>query len=142
MTVTDVTNGQSYFDLPVRYADLPRNQGIYEVVPLAAPDKLVIVTSLREYRQYKNTAAGNFEGQLVAYPIASRMFFNRDKVQQYYGHMMLRLVVRDSSTIATDAPYPIPADKEEMVLKACVQWFRDRLAQGSDLVADDQVKLQ
>lgn len=143
VTVTDQPYSQpSYLDLPVNYVDLPMNQGIYEILPLTNPDILVIITTQREYRMYRNTAAGDFEQQLAAYPIGSRLYFNKASVNQQYGNMMVRLVVRDSSIIAANQPYPIPADKEETVVRACVQWFRDRLSQGSDLVADSKLNLQ
>lgn len=135
--VTDPdSEGQSYFDLPVNYIDLPRNGGINQIIPMENAEVTVIITTLREHRLYKNTPAGDLQGKLAAYPIGSRMFFNRANVKADYGDMILRLAVRDSSVISDSAPYPIPADKEHVVIKAAIAWFKDRIAMGSDLVRD------
>jgi len=142
--VTDQTDAKpSFFTLPVvSYVDLPRNGGLYEIIPLDNAEKMVIVMALREWRQYKNTPAGNLEKQLACYPIGNKMFFNMDMVKQNYGNMMVRLVVRDSAQIPADQPYPIPADKKDQVIKMCVDFFRSRLKQGADLVKDDNLRLQ
>ncbi len=129
--VTDPENeGASYFDLPVNYNDLPRNGGINQIIPMDNAEITVIITTLREYRLYKSSPAGGMQGKLAAYPIGSRMFFNQSAVKQNFGDMMVRLMVRDSSQIAANAPYPIPSDKELMMIKICVSWFRDRIEQG------------
>lgn len=133
--------GASYFDLPISYVDLPRNEGINQVIPMDNPDITVIITTLRESRLYKNTPAGSMQGRLAAWPIGSRMFFNQSNVKANYGDMMLRLAVRDASVISDNAIYPVPADKEQYVITQCVNWFKDRLLQGSDVVRDNNTKL-
>lgn len=138
--VVDPENeGASYFDLPVNYSDLPRNGGINGIIPMQNADITVIITSLREYRLYKNSPAGGMQGKLAAYPIGNRVFFNQSAVKVNFGDMMLRLMVRDSSQIAANAPYPIPSDKEYIMIKTCVDWFRDRLTQGADYVRDNNI---
>lgn len=142
ITVIDPENeGASYFDLPVSYSDLPRNGGINQIIPMANADITVIITTLREYRMYKNTPAGGMQGKLAAYPIANRMFFNQSAVKANFGNMMLRLMVRDSSVIDDDAVYPIPADKVDFLIKSCVAYYRDRIANGADIVRDGNLKM-
>jgi len=142
ITVVDLPDeAASYFDLPVNYVDLPRNGGINSIIPMENADVTVIITTLREYRMYKNTPAGSMQGRLAAYPIGSRMFFNQSEVQANYGDMVLRLMVRDSSVISDSAPYPLPADKEDALIKICVAYYRDRIQQGADIIRDGNLKL-
>lgn len=140
--VTDYQdNKPSTLDMPSFYVDLPRNMGI-QLIPLLNPDITVIITNIREHRLYKNTPAGDLQGKLAAYPIAQTMYFNRKGVKIDFGDMMVRMAVRTSESIAANQPYPIPADKELVVRKAVVEWFRDRLSQGIDPVRDNNLQRQ
>lgn len=127
--------------LPATYIDIGRNEGI-QLIPLGNAEVIVTITTIMEMRQYRNTPAGDLQGGLAAYPIGNKMVFNRTSVQSKYGNMMVRLAVRDSSAIAANQPYPIPADKEAVVVSAVVAWFRDRLKQGIDPVRDNNLQMQ
>lgn len=131
----------STLELPATYVDVGRNEGI-QLIPLGNAEIIVTITTILEMRQYKNTPAGDLQGGLAAYPIGNKMVFNRSSVKSKYGNMMVRLAVRDSSAIAANQPYPIPADKEGLVINGAVAWFRDRLKQGIDPVRDNNLQLQ
>jgi len=131
----------STLTLPATYIDIGRNEGI-ELIPLANPDIIVIITTIKEMRQFRNTPAGDLQGGLAAYPIGNKMVFNRTNVQSKYGNMMTRLAVRDSAAIPANQPYPIPADQENTVTSAVVAWFRERMRQGIDPIRDDNLQMQ
>lgn len=140
--VTDFEDSlPSTLNIPATYSDIGRNEGI-QLIPLENADVTVTITTIMEMRQFRNTPAGDLQGGLAAYPIGNRMVFNRTKVKAKYGNMMVRLAVRDSSAIGDNQPYPIPADKEGLVIKAAVEWFRDRLRQGIDPVRDGNLQIQ
>lgn len=141
--VVDQTDGKpSYFEFPVNYADLPRNRGIDEIWPqkYSKNNHPVVIMTHRDVRLYSNNMAGNLQGRLGGYVQGNRFYFsnpdNGCKVKAKYGNMGLRLVVRDSSQIANDQPYPIPADKEDRIVEMLVQWFRERRDQPTDKVRD------
>lgn len=141
VTVVDPGNGlYSYMDLPVHYADLPMNRGIDEIYPMKfqqdGKNHSVVILAHRDMRLYSNNMAGNFQGRLAGFVKSYRFTFNRSDVKKKYGNMGLSLVVRSAADIAIDAPYPIPADAENAVVTACVEWFRERVRQPKDEVRD------
>ena len=84
--------------------------------------------------------AGNVQGRISGYPQGTRFYFNNPengcKIKAKYGNMGLRLVVRDSSLIALDAPYPIPADKEDEIIRLAIDHYINKRMQPQDKVRD------
>lgn len=142
ITVVDQLNGNpSYFVFPANYASLPRNGGISEIYPLRwitmnqAP---VVVMSHEDYRRYISNPASNMQGRLAGYPQGARFYFTQCDVKKKYGDMGVRLIIRDSSQIAEDAPYGIPADKENFLISTCVAWYRTKREVPTDSVRDNK----
>lgn len=141
--VQDQLNGlPSYLDLPSNYVALPMNGGIETIAPVkwtAGYESGVIITTFSDYRRYQNNPAGNMQGRLTGYPIGSKFYFTTcDVGKKVSKEMIVRLVIRDSSMIADDQPYPIPADKENLVIATVVAWYRERRAQPTDEVRDNR----
>lgn len=143
IVVVDQTDGKpSYFEFPVNYADLPRERGIDEIWPqkYSTENKSVVIQNHRDVRLYSGNMAGNVQGLISGYPQGNRFVFSNPNngcgIKAKFGNMGLRLAVRDSSMIAIDAPYPVPADKEDRIVEMLVSFFRDRRNQGSDKVRD------
>lgn len=144
ITVVDQSNGlPSYFELPASYIDLPNNAGIDAIWPKNYNDKFgyVVVMSYSRYLLYRNNKAGNMQGRLYGYPKGNRFYFGTSDVKKNYGGVGCRLVIRDSSMIDKDAVYPVPADKERAIVARLVEWFRNRIMQGSDTIRDNQDKV-
>lgn len=136
LSVTDPgTLIPSYFDLPANYVALPNNAGIDEIYTMKKPMSIPIL-SATDMRLYKNNPAGNLEGRPGFYPVGTRMKCTRDRFGAIFGKIGLRLVIRDSSAIGSNDPYPIPADMEEEVIKRVVMWFKDKRDQPTDRVRD------
>jgi hypothetical protein len=143
VTVVDQTNGRpSYLTIPSNYAALPNNKGIDECWPLKYGEynQSVIIMSHRDLRLYQNSMAGNLQLRLGAYPQGRQLIFTECGVKGKYGNMGLRLVGISSGDIAASDPYPIPADKEQLVITTVVEWFRSRRAQPTDIVRDGNDK--
>lgn len=132
----------SYLELPARYVALPRNGGIEEIWPTRYVTKnqpSVVIITHRDLRLYASNPAGNLEGRLAGYPLGfSRFYFTTCEVKKKYGNMGVRLIIRDSSVIENDQPYPVPADKEQELIAGCVDWFRARQKGGADEVRDNK----
>jgi len=145
VVVVDQPNSNpSYLVLPASYAALPRNRGIDEVYPLkfnTTHQPAVIILSHTDFRQFANNPARDMQGRLYAYVQGNRLYFGTCDVGSKYGkNFGVRLVVRDSSQIADDELYPIPADQQQNVITICVEWFQNRRAQPTDSVRDDKDK--
>lgn len=146
LTVTDPANKMpSTVALPAHYIDLPRNQGINQVSftnSFSATTKKyfdpVIITSFRELSTYRNTVGEYLEERISCYPRNGQLVFDRGNIGATYGTVDIRLVVKDSSAIADDAPYPIPADIEKKVINELVAFYRERMAQPQDNIKDAQ----
>lgn len=142
--VVDQENGKpSYFVFPANYAGLPKNAGIVQVYPmrwLSVFEPPVSIISHEEYRRFLSNPAANMQGRLCGYPKnGSRYFyFTSCDVGKKYGPMGMSLVIRDSSQIADDAPYGIPADKENFLIATVVAWYRARREVPSDSVRDNK----
>jgi hypothetical protein len=140
ITVVDVEDQPSYLVLPASYIDLPRNAGIQEIWPLeyGAYNQSVVIISHGDLRLYQNNKAGNMQHRLHGYPAGVNKFvFSEENVgERYSSKFGVRLAIRDSSAIAADAPYGIPADKEKALVMVLVDWFRKRIMFGSDKVRD------
>jgi len=130
----------SEFTFPSNYAALPNNRGIEEIYPLKfqqrGNDHSVVIMSHSEYRGYKDLYAGKLEGRLGGYPRGDKFIFTSCGVKSKYGNMGLGLVVRSSSDIAIDAPYPIPSNWEGEVIKQVMTFFVMKRAEPTDEVRD------
>lgn len=143
VTVQDRTNGlHSFFVMPANYASLPRNGGIVEIYPQkwnTSNQPAVVVISHEDYRRYKSHAAGNLQGRLSGSPDGANFEFHTCEVAKKYGELFdVRLAIRDSSMIADNVPYPIPADKEGFVIATVVAWYRQRREVPTDTVRDNK----
>lgn len=143
VTVQDRTDGKpSFFAFPANYIALPRNEGIAEVYPLKwnhEDQPAVVIMSAEDFRKLKSNAAANMQGRLAGYPKWPNFEFTTCDVTKKYGSSFeCRLVIRDSSQIADDAPYGIPADKENFVISTVVAWYRARRAEPTDSVRDNK----
>lgn len=139
--VTDQENElPSFFTFPANYAALPNNRGIDEIWPLkfqmANKDHSVAIMTHSDYRRYKNMYAGHLEGRLGGYPQGSKFYFTTCGVKKKYGNMGLRLVVRSSADIAIDAPYPIPSNRVEEVIRKSIEYFIMKRLEPTDQVRD------
>jgi hypothetical protein len=143
LEVTDPSDKlNSYFTLPLNYADLPMERGIDEIWPMKyqieGKNHSVVILNHRDVRLLENNMAGSMQGRLSGFPKGSIFEFTSCGVKKKYGNMGLRLAVRDSSLISADAAYPIPADKELEMIKLCVDWFREKRAIPPNKVRDKQ----
>lgn len=141
VTVVDQTNKRpSYFVIPVNYADLPMGLGVDNIWPLRfqndGKNHNVVIMNQRDVRLYANNPAGNLDGRLGGYVQASKFIFNQCGVKAKYGDMGLRLVVRDSSLILIDQPYPIPSSSEERVIQLAIAFFREKRGIPANRVRD------
>lgn len=140
ITVVDQGYGKpSYFTFPSNYADLPRNGGIEMIWPMtyATGGNPVVVMTERDYRRYLTNKAGNMQGRLYGYPEGNKFIFGVANVATDYSEKMnLRLVIRDSSMIALDAPYPIPSTAEKFLIDECVKYFTLKQNQPLEAIRD------
>lgn len=138
LAITDVSDtGESYFTLPSNYVVLPRNGGIVQVYLEKNYFDPIAILSAPEAITIRNTMAGNLEGRLGVYVRGGRVYFKgRQDIGAKFGGAGVQLVIRDASAIADDAPYPIDAAQEKMVIAQAVEWFRNRNNQGADKVRE------
>ena len=134
---TEGESGESYIVIPSNYVELPKNAGIVLVYLEKEYFDPIAVLSSQEAVSIRNTLSGGLDGRLGVYPRGGRLnFLGRQDIGAKYGGAGLQLLIRDSSVIAADAPYPIDAGMENDVIQATVAWFRSRKAQGTDVVKD------
>ena len=140
ITVVDVPKKPSYFDIPFNYADLPMGRGIDSIWPIRwrndGKNHNVVIMTQRDVRLFASNMAGGLDGRLGGYVQASRFIFNQAGVKTAYGNMGIRLVVRDSSIIPIDQPYPIPSDKEELIIQRAIAFFREKRSIPANRVRD------
>lgn len=138
--VVDQPHGKpSYLILPSNYADLPRNGGIEEIWPMtyAAGSNSVVIMSHRDYRRYQTNKAGNMQGRLYGYPQGQKFIFSRANVGTDFSEKFgVRLVIRDSSAIGLDAPYPVPSSAEQAIIDQLIEYFTGKLLRPMDKVRD------
>jgi len=136
----ELTGAFSYLNLPANYVELPRNRGIDEVIPQEVVDdnqQSVVIISRNDYSRYRNNMAANNQGRLTAYPQGQKLVFTKCNVGARHGKLFtIRLVIKDSSMITDDAPYPIPANMEGMVVEMVSKQFHDKRMQPTDVVRD------
>lgn len=146
LTVNDPDNeGFSYFQIPSNYVSLPPNGngGISEVYFMNNFTDVkkkyfdpIIVTSSRDVSTYRSNMAGGLQGRLSVSVRNGNLYFNTGLIGETYGNVGIALVIKDSSQITDTAPYPIPADIENVVISRCIQFFRERKQMPTDLVRD------
>lgn len=148
LTLTDPANkANSYVQLPATPMDLPDNRGVDQVYfknDFSAVKKKyfdpIVITSFRDVSTYRNTMGGELEGRISCYIKNGYLYFDRGDVNATYGQIGLRLVVKDASAIGDNDPYPIPADRQRLVIDMCIDFFRKKLAQVGDEIRDDKDK--
>lgn len=140
ITIVDQDDGKpSYLELPANYADLPRNGGIQEIWPMTYINgfQSVVIMSHKDARLYQNLKAGNMQGRLSGYPEGRRFYFRAANVGTDYSEKFgVRLVGINSSLIALDAIYPIPADKEQDVTDRLIAYFLAKQQAPLEVVRD------
>lgn len=141
ISVVDPDEGQSpsYIELPAVPVALPKNAGIEEVWPLRYEFGSVRVMDHRDVRMTRRLMSGNLQGELGGFRQGMKFVFNQTQVSKKYGNRFgARLVVKDSSALSNDAPYPIAADLEDFVINAATEKFVTRRMMPSDVVRDKQ----
>lgn len=144
LTPTDPSNKMpSYVTLTTNYVSLPDNGGIDEVYfqnDFSTNKKKyfdpVLIRNRKDIAGYRSSMSADMEGRISCYPQGVRIYFDRGDVGTIYGNVGVALVVRDFSTLADSDIYPIPADAENGIITALVEWFRARMAQPQDLIKD------
>lgn len=145
ITVIQTSNDSlCYLEFPAQYAALQKNGGIVEVWPENYAFGAVRIMDRGDARKTRRLMSGNLQGELGGYPkhiLGSTpiLEFNQTAVKEKYGPTFgMRLVVHDSSLISVTAPYPIPADLQEEVIKRSVLHFKERRLMPTDAVRDKQ----
>jgi D-serine dehydratase len=99
----------------------------------------VVIISHEDIRRYNSNPAGSLQGRLAGYPQWPNFAFTQCGVGKTHGVSFgITLVIRDSSVIAFDAPYGIPADKENFVIATCVEWYRIKKQVPQESVRDNK----
>lgn len=141
ISVVDPDDGESpsYIELPAVPAALPRNSGVVEVWPQNYEHGAVRIMDHGDLLRTRRLMSGNMQGELGGFREGLRFVFNQTEVRKNYaGTFGVRLVVKDSTALAIDAVYPIPADLEEEVISNVVEKIRDRRMMPTDTVRDKQ----
>ncbi len=144
LTVTDPTNNNSYFSLPTSsYVTLPHGQGIdsiYFVNDLTQVKKRyykpIIIKAFKDASGYRSSMAGDNQGRISCYIKNRIVTFDRGKIDQIYGKVGIRLVLRDASVLGDQDVYPVPAEMEQAFIEKCISFFMQRRAAEPDLVRD------
>lgn len=138
-----ITEGSIYSEceLPATYADFPKNQGIYEVIPTKTPNKRIFVRSSMDMRRSENLMEGQVEGQDFCYPRGEKLIFNRKDLNKVYETLTIRLVVVSSLDLSDTAAYPVPSTKEKMFIDLVYEHFINGTIMEEDRSNDD-VKLR
>lgn len=140
VAVTDLST-HSFSTIPGVYADLPYNQGIYEVSPTNDINARFIVVRSRDTRRRKNLMEGNMENMVFCYPENGKLIFNRNNIKVAYTTLTIRLVLTDAANIASGARYPVPPTKESMFIDLVADYFLHGTILPDDPLNDD-VKLR
>jgi hypothetical protein len=114
---------EAYSILPAKYVALPENNGISFIG--TNNEAFVPVPSNFKY-MYANNPASGLLGQ-TGYYIDNdqdlKAFYTKNLVQAGATNVMMRLVIADSSVIDEDAPYPLPPDMENQLIKEVIALF-------------------
>ncbi len=125
--------------MPAQYAALPDNRGIDEIWPENFEYGSVKIRHSRNIRLYRNNMAASLQGELGGAPQGIKFLFNQVGVGQNFAPTFgVRLVIKDSSQISEDAPYPIPSSAEEEVIKRGILFFTEKRVKPTDVVRDGQ----
>jgi len=128
----------SELTLPSGYADLPRNQGIYEVIPTTGGMyERFFVRKSRNMRRNQNLMEGSMETRTFCFPQGDKLMFNKNNLKVVYKTATIRLVVTDASTISDAARYPIPPNKEKEFIDLVYEYFTQGTIMGEDPLNDD-----
>lgn len=129
----------SYLTFPANYAALPKNGGIDEIWPINYEFRSVIIRDHSDIRRTRRLMSGNLQGELGGCPKGGVFQFDQINVAENYAETFgMRLVVKDSSEISDTAPYPIPSNIVEEVIKRGIIYFTEKRLQPTDVVRDKQ----
>lgn len=136
VAITD-SDTHSEITLPAKYADLPANQGIYEVFPTNDINERFFVLRSRNTRRRKNLMEGTMEGKVFCYPQGEKLIFNKNTLKVIHTTLTVRLVVTDASEISASATYPVPPNKQKVFVDLVVENYVKRTSLPEDNLSDD-----
>lgn len=136
VVITDNTTN-SEITLPAEYADLPMNQGIYEVYPTNDIKARFFVVTSRNSRRRKNLMEGNMENGVFCYPVGDKLIFSKNNLKVVHKTLTVRLVVTDSANITASARYPVPPNKEKEFIDMVYEYFTQGTVLEEDILNDD-----
>lgn len=141
ISVVDPDGGESpsYMELPAIPSALPNDDGVVEIWPLRYEYGAVRVMKHGDVRKTRRLMSGNLQNELGGFRKGTRFEFNQTDVGKKYGPKFgVRLAVKDSTSIAIDAPYPIASDIEDDVIAAITEKLINRRMMPTDTVRDKQ----
>lgn len=142
LTVVDPDELPSYIVFPANYVALPKHAGINEVWPINYEYGSVRIMDHGDVRRTRKLMSGNLQNELGGYPKGSVFEFNQVGVGKNFSETFgMRLVVHDSSLIAIDVPYPIPADMEDEVIRRVKITLQQKRLSPTDTVRDKNDKV-
>lgn len=135
--VVDPDNQPSYMVLPSEFAALPMNNGIQEVWPLNYEFGAVRLRLHQDIRRTRNLMSGNMQQELGGYARGNLFVFDQVEVRKNFSEKFgLRMVIKDSTALSETAPYPIPGNIAEEVIRRVVMFFTGKRFQPADTVRD------
>jgi len=142
--VTDQLNANSFFTLPSsNYVTLPKGQGLNAVYFTNTNGlkkryfKPVVIKQFNDVASYRSSMAGDNQGRISCYVKNRIVYFDRGKIDQMYGTVGVRLVLRDASMLSDTDVYPVPAEYENVIISRCVDFFMARRLKTADLIRDN-----
>jgi hypothetical protein len=142
ISVVDIEDQPSYLVLPAEYVALPGGAGLSEVWPLNYEFGAVKLRRHEDVRRTRRLMSGNMQGELSACPkmvvgLGWILEFDQCEVSINYSEKFgVRQVVHDSTAISETAPYPVPANLSDEVIKRAIMYFMQKRAQPTDTVRD------
>jgi hypothetical protein len=139
ITCVDVENQPSYLVLPISYLALPKHGGIVEIWPENYDFGAVKIMDHADVRRTRNLMSGNLQGELGGYPKKGGTLFEFTQVAvggTYATTFGVRLAGVDSSLISASAPYPIPGNLHDEVIKRAAMEFKERRLLPTDTIRD------
>lgn len=142
MVVVDPENQPSYFTLPAIPVALPMNGGFREIWPLNYEYGAVKIRMHEDIRRTRRLMSGNMQGELSGCPKYPVFEFDQMEVRKNYSETFgLRMVIKDSSAISENAPYPIAADLVEQVVQRAYLYFQEKRISPTDTIRDKNDKV-
>lgn len=127
LAVVDVENDQSYINLPATPVALFENQGVVEVWPMNFEFGPVRIRRHEHIRRTKNLMSGNMQQELGGYRNGSKFVFDQVAVGKNYAtYFGVRLVIKDSTSVGINDPYPVAGDILDLVIEDVYQYFMEK----------------